>query len=231
MSVCHIFCRNPLILTDLYAIRTPIVWHIFGAYFLGVVRIIFNTLNTAGKIANPPAATGVFRALRARSVSGTPGVSSRVSPETGVSKGVPHGVSPDVSGALRAPPECPKTLIFFSLLFWKKQGKPPKKARIFSLLRTPKIPGKEGKNAQKARKFLATKKARKSKKARKGRSGKCPESVSGVSKRCPDTPGTLVGHWTLRSPGAEGPWRHSVTPRLSGTLPETLRPEGPERHL
>ena len=32
-SVCHIFCRNPLILTDSYAIRTPIVWHILGAYF------------------------------------------------------------------------------------------------------------------------------------------------------------------------------------------------------
>ena len=45
-SVCHIFCRNPLILTDFYAIRTPIIWHILGAYFwqirgLGVVRIIF----------------------------------------------------------------------------------------------------------------------------------------------------------------------------------------------
>ena len=40
------FCRNPLILTDFYAIQTPIVWHILGAYFLqilgvGVVRIIF----------------------------------------------------------------------------------------------------------------------------------------------------------------------------------------------
>ena len=45
-SVCHIFSRNPLILTDFYAIQTPILWHIFGAYFLqiwgvGVVRIIF----------------------------------------------------------------------------------------------------------------------------------------------------------------------------------------------
>ena len=45
-SVCHIFCRNPLNLTDFYAIRTSIVWHILGAYFLqiwgvGVVRIIF----------------------------------------------------------------------------------------------------------------------------------------------------------------------------------------------
>ena len=45
-SVCHIFCRNPLILTDFYAIQAPIVWHILGAYFLqiwgvGVVRIIF----------------------------------------------------------------------------------------------------------------------------------------------------------------------------------------------
>ena len=46
-SVCHIFCRNALILTEFYAIRTPIVWHIWGAYFLqiwgvgvGVVRII-----------------------------------------------------------------------------------------------------------------------------------------------------------------------------------------------
>ena len=42
-------------------------------------------------------------------------------------------------------------LIFLSLLFWRKQGKPPKKARIFSLCRTPEIPGKEGKNAQKSK--------------------------------------------------------------------------------
>ena len=40
------FCRTPLILTDFYAIQTPFVWHILGAYFLqiwgaGVVRIIF----------------------------------------------------------------------------------------------------------------------------------------------------------------------------------------------
>ena len=46
-SVCHIFYGHPLISTDFYAIRTPIVWHILGAYFLqiwgmGVVRIIFN---------------------------------------------------------------------------------------------------------------------------------------------------------------------------------------------
>ena len=32
-TVCHIFCRNPLIFNDLYAIRTLIVWHISGAYF------------------------------------------------------------------------------------------------------------------------------------------------------------------------------------------------------
>ena len=32
-SVCHIFCRNPLILTDFYAIQTPIVWHILGHIF------------------------------------------------------------------------------------------------------------------------------------------------------------------------------------------------------
>ena len=41
------FCRNPLNLTYFYAIQTPIVWHILGAYFsqiwgVGVVRIIFN---------------------------------------------------------------------------------------------------------------------------------------------------------------------------------------------
>ena len=45
-SIYHIFCRNLLILTDFYAIRTPIVWHVLGAYFfqiwgVGVVRIIF----------------------------------------------------------------------------------------------------------------------------------------------------------------------------------------------
>ena len=54
-SVCHIFCRNPLILTDFYAIQTPFVWHILGAYFLqiwgvGVVRIIFrNGPNTVSE--------------------------------------------------------------------------------------------------------------------------------------------------------------------------------------
>ena len=42
------FCGNPLILADFYAIQTPIVWHILGAYFLqvwgvGVVRIILTT--------------------------------------------------------------------------------------------------------------------------------------------------------------------------------------------
>ena len=40
-------------------------------------------------------------------------------------------------------------LIFFSLLCREKQGKPPKKARIISLCRTPKIPGKEEENTQK----------------------------------------------------------------------------------
>ena len=31
-GVCHIFCRNHLIFTDFYAIQTPIVWHILGAF-------------------------------------------------------------------------------------------------------------------------------------------------------------------------------------------------------
>ena len=35
-SVCHLFCRNPLILRDFYARRAPIVWHILGAYFLQI---------------------------------------------------------------------------------------------------------------------------------------------------------------------------------------------------
>ena len=63
------------------------------------------------------------------------------------------------------------SLFFLSLLLWKKQGKPPKRARIFSRCGTPKIPGKEGKNAQKSKEIPCNEKARKSKKARKGRSG------------------------------------------------------------
>ena len=57
------------------------------------------------------------------------------------------------------------------LAFRKKQGKPPKKARIFLSSEPLKSLGKKGKTLKKARKFLATKQARKSKKARKGRSG------------------------------------------------------------
>ena len=60
----------------------------------------------------------------------------------------------------------PSTLIFFSLLFWKKQGKPPKKARTFSLLRTPKIPGKEGKNAQKSKEVPCNEKSKEIQKPR-----------------------------------------------------------------
>ena len=30
-SVCHLFCRVPLIPTDFYAIQTPIVWHMYFA--------------------------------------------------------------------------------------------------------------------------------------------------------------------------------------------------------
>ena len=57
---------------------------------------------------------------------------------------------------------------------------------------------------------------------------KCPKSVPGVSQRCPDTPGTLSGHFldTLepgaqRAPGTPRgtlPW----TPPFSGTLSGTL---------
>ena len=75
-----------------------------------------------------------------------------------------------------------KTLIFLSLLFWKKQGKPPKKARIFLYAEFLESLGKKGKTLKKARKFLATKKARKSKKARKGRSGNKVKNCSQNNK-------------------------------------------------
>ena len=52
------------------------------------------------------------------------------------------------------------TLFFFSLLFWKTARKTTKKARIFSLLRTPKILGKEGKNAQKSKELLGMEKSK-----------------------------------------------------------------------
>ena len=50
------------------------------------------------------------------------------------------------------------SLVFLSLLFWEKHGKPSKKARIFSLCWTPKIPGKEGQNAQKSKEIPGTEK-------------------------------------------------------------------------
>ena len=64
-----------------------------------------------------------------------------------------------------------------SLPFWKKQGKPPKKARIFSRDAEPlnlKIPGKEGKNAQKSKEIPCSEKSKEIEKARKGRSGQPP---------------------------------------------------------
>ena len=70
-------------------------------------------------------------------------------------------------------------LIFLSLLFWKKQGKLPQKARIFSRGWTPKIPGKDRKMLKKAKEIPCNKKkARKSKKARRGRSGDLPKMLS-----------------------------------------------------
>ena len=47
-----------------------------------------------------------------------------------------------------------RTLIFFSLPFWKTAGKTTKKARISSACRTPKILGKEWQNAQIFKEFL-----------------------------------------------------------------------------
>ena len=50
------------------------------------------------------------------------------------------------------------SLIFLSLLFWEKQGKPPKKARIFLSSEPPKSLGKKGKRLKKARNSLQRKK-------------------------------------------------------------------------
>ena len=55
-----------------------------------------------------------------------------------------------------------------------------------------------------------------------GASKKCPQSVPRVSKRCPDTPGTLSGHFLAPEAGAR---RAPETPRE--TLPDTSGPKGP----
>ena len=92
------------------------------------------------------------------------------------------------SGSCRAQSKAGTSLIFFSLLFWKKARKTTKKTRLFSLLRTPQIPGKEGKNNQKNKEFLAKQKARKSKKARKRRLGLAHRNRSDfcdLRLRCP----------------------------------------------
>ena len=43
------------------------------------------------------------------------------------------------------------SLIFLSLLFWKKQGKPTQKSKDFFSVLNPRILGKEGKNDQKSK--------------------------------------------------------------------------------
>ena len=48
----------------------------------------------------------------------------------------------------------------FLAFFGQSKENHRKKTRIFSLLRTPKIPEKEGKTLEKAREFLATKKSK-----------------------------------------------------------------------
>ena len=58
-----------------------------------------------------------------------------------------------------------------------------------------------------------------------GVSKKCPESVPGVSKRCPGHPRDTF--WALQSPGPKGPRRHplghsSDTPVFGDTLGDTL---------
>ena len=57
------------------------------------------------------------------------------------------------------------------LLFWKKQGKPTKKARVFLFAEPLESLGKKGKTHQKSKEHRKTKKVRKSKKARIGGSG------------------------------------------------------------
>ena len=60
-----------------------------------------------------------------------------------------------------------ESLIFFSLLFLNRHGKPAKKARIFLPSEPLKIPGKEGKSHQKSKEFLAKEKSKEIQKARK----------------------------------------------------------------
>ena len=65
-------------------------------------------------------------------------------------------------------------VFFFQLKSPGRKGKKlkaPQKARLFSLCRTPKIPGKKGKSSKEHGNSLQRKEARKSQKARKGRSG------------------------------------------------------------
>ena len=59
----------------------------------------------------------------------------------------------------------------------------------------------------------------------------CPESVPGVSKRCPGQSGDILGTLSGHS-GARGPKGARDTPRdTPGTLPGHFGPEGPERLL
>ena len=55
----------------------------------------------------------------------------------------------------REPEPSEPSLSFLSLFFGKRQGKPPKKTRIFYPYRTPKIPGAEGKKRSKNKEILA----------------------------------------------------------------------------
>ena len=78
------------------------------------------------------------------------------------------------------PPPQKKNLIFFVL--GEKQGKPPKNARIFSLLRPPKIPGKEGENAQRS-KEIQKKQKEKAKQIQKSKERKIREDAN-AGKLC-----------------------------------------------
>ena len=69
-----------------------------------------------------------------------------------------------------------RSLIFLSLLFWKKARKTTQKARISSLCLTPKIPGKEGKNAQKSKEIPCNENSKEIQRSKERKIRVCPKS-------------------------------------------------------
>ena len=87
--------------------------------------------------------------------------------------------------------------------FWKRQGKPTKRTRIFYPYRTPRIPGREGKNAQKNKEILARRKNKefpknKERKDREKGSEKVLERVLGKGSQKGSEKGVCYGFYTTK---------------------------------